>query len=65
MLSEHPIWIDLPTRKTGEVLHTMELSDDPAGTPMTYMMNGKQYIVVATGGKKEPAKLVALALAGE
>ncbi len=41
----------------------------PHGVPMTYMVNGKQYIVVAVGGNKiknkssrQPAQLVALAL---
>ena len=27
---------------------------------MTYMANGKQYIVVATGGRGVPAELVAM-----
>jgi hypothetical protein len=29
---------------------------------MTYMVNGKQYIVVAVGDRNEPAELVALTL---
>jgi len=29
---------------------------------MTYLINGKQYIVVAVGGSNIPAELVALAL---
>jgi len=37
----------------------------PAGvsnSPMTYMVNGKQYIVVAVSGRDFPGELVALAL---
>jgi quinoprotein glucose dehydrogenase len=30
------------------------------GSPMTYMVNGKQYIVVAIGGQGFPAELLAL-----
>ncbi len=40
-------------------------TDFPAGTtgaPMTYMYEGKQYIVVAIGGKKVPPEWVALGL---
>jgi quinoprotein glucose dehydrogenase len=32
------------------------------GSPMTYMLNGKQYIVVAIGGQAFPAELLALRL---
>jgi quinoprotein glucose dehydrogenase len=32
------------------------------GTPMTYMLNGKQYIVLAIGGANYPAELVAFRL---
>jgi len=30
--------------------------------PMTYMVNGKQYIVVGVSGREFPGELVALAL---
>jgi quinoprotein glucose dehydrogenase len=33
------------------------------GSPMTYMLNGKQYVVVAVGGANFPAELVAYRLA--
>jgi len=32
-----------------------------SGKPMTYLLNGKQYVVLAVG-KDHPAELVALAL---
>jgi hypothetical protein len=34
------------------------------GTLMTYMFKGRQYIVVAIGGQRHPAELVAFALNG-
>ncbi|MDP6264878.1 MAG: hypothetical protein QGG98_06465, partial [Pseudomonadales bacterium] len=48
-------------KETGEVVHETELPLDPFGTPMTYMVDGKQYISVAVGGAKD-ARLVTLAL---
>jgi quinoprotein glucose dehydrogenase len=35
-----------------------------SGSPMTYMLNGKQYIVVAISGQGYNAELVAFALPG-
>ena len=32
------------------------------GSPMTYMANGKQYIVIAIGGPGYPGELLAYAL---
>jgi len=46
---------------TGETLHAIALPDTPGGTPMTYLADGRQYIVVAYGGGDD-AGLVALAL---
>ncbi|MDA0206484.1 MAG: PQQ-binding-like beta-propeller repeat protein [Acidobacteria bacterium] len=48
-------------KTTGEVIHKMELPAGTTGIPMTYMANGRQYIVVAVGGRGVPAELVALA----
>lgn len=48
-------------KATGEIIHETELPLDPFGTPMTYMVDGKQYISVAVGGTKD-ARLLALAL---
>ena len=47
-------------KTTGEVLATIELPGQATGVPMTYMLDGKQYVVVAVG--TEPAQLVALSL---
>jgi quinoprotein glucose dehydrogenase len=49
-------------KATGELIHQMELPAGTTGIPMTYMVNGRQYIVVAIGGAEHDAELVALAL---
>jgi glucose dehydrogenase len=49
-------------KTTGRTLWSIDLGAGANGTPMTYMEEGKQYVVVAIGGKQHPAELVALAL---
>ena len=49
-------------KATGKVVWEMELPGGTTGAPMTYMLNGKQYIVVAVGWKGMPGELIALAL---
>ena len=49
-------------KKTGKMIHEMALPAMTTGIPMTYMVKGKQYIVVAIGAQGVPASLVALAL---
>jgi quinoprotein glucose dehydrogenase len=49
-------------KKTGKTIFEMELPGNETGLPMTYMIGGKQYIVVAVGARNFPAELVALAL---
>jgi quinoprotein glucose dehydrogenase len=49
-------------KATGQTVWQIELEAGANGAPMTYMFNGKQYIVVAIGGQNHPAELVALAL---
>jgi quinoprotein glucose dehydrogenase len=49
-------------KKTGKIAWEMELPAGTSGAPMTYLLNGKQYIVVAIGGRNIPGELVALAL---
>ena len=34
---------------TGEIVSEIELPGGTSGAPMTYMVNGRQYIVVAIG----------------
>ena len=40
----------------------MTLPASTCGNPMTYMVNGKQYIAVSTGSRSTPGELVALSL---
>jgi quinoprotein glucose dehydrogenase len=47
-------------KMTGEVVFEFKLPANQSGVPMTYMVNGRQYIVVAVGAPGVPAELVAL-----
>jgi len=49
-------------KKTGKVIHEMQLPAMATGIPMTYMANDRQFIVVAVGAAGYPAELIALAL---
>jgi len=49
-------------KKTGATIHEMQLPAMTTGIPMTYMVEGRQFIVVAVGASGVPAELVALAL---
>ena len=51
-------------KATGEILAEIELPSHQTGVPMTYMHDGKQYIVAAVAGRGVPAELVALRLPG-
>jgi quinoprotein glucose dehydrogenase len=47
-------------KKTGDAIFEFKLPTHATGVPMTYQSKGKQYVVVAVGGRGEPAELVAL-----
>ncbi len=49
-------------KATGEIVAAIDLPNVQVGLPMTYMHEGRQYVVVSVGGGGEPAELVALAL---
>ena len=49
-------------KQTGKVVWEMELSGGTTGAPMTYAINGRQFIVVAVGWEGMPAELVAFSL---
>ena len=49
-------------KATGEVIWAMELPSGTTAGPMTYMLDGKQYIVVSVGAQDDPPEYVALAL---
>ena len=48
-------------KTTGADVGAVEMPDKQTGSPMTYMINGKQYIVVAVSGV-DGAQLIAFAL---
>lgn len=48
-------------KANGNIVHEFELPLPPQGTPMTYMVNSKQYISIAVGGGQD-SRLVTLAL---
>lgn len=50
-------------KQTGEVLAEIDLGANQSGVPMTYAINGKQYIVVAAGAPNRAGELIALTLA--
>jgi quinoprotein glucose dehydrogenase len=52
-------------KRTGEVLAEVDMGVNQSGVPMTYAIDGKQYIVVAAGAPNHAGELVALALPEE
>jgi glucose dehydrogenase/mono/diheme cytochrome c family protein len=51
-------------KTNGEVVWEGELPTLSTGAPMTYMHEGRQYIVIAVSDRGQPAELVALSLDG-
>jgi quinoprotein glucose dehydrogenase len=49
-------------KASGKRFGEVPLPANVTGAPMTYMLNGKQYVVFPTGGSNLPADLVALSL---
>jgi quinoprotein glucose dehydrogenase len=49
-------------KATGDVVGEVLLPRNATASPMTYMLGGKQFIVVTTGGANLPAELVVLEL---
>lgn len=49
-------------KATGAIVHELTLPANQSGAPMTYQLDGRQYIVVAVGAKAAPGELVALTL---
>jgi quinoprotein glucose dehydrogenase len=52
-------------KATGKEVGAVPMPAGQTGTPMTYTLNGKQYIVVAIAGAGFPAELIAFKLADE
>ena len=49
-------------KATGELLHQIKVERTLHGPPVTYMHEGKQYILIEGGGVSEPSELMAFAL---
>ena len=49
-------------KATGEEVGAVYMPAPQCGSPMTYMLNGKQYIVVAISGGNYTGELLALRL---
>ena len=49
-------------KTTGETIARIELPASATGLPMTYMHEGKQYVVVTVSNFRDAAKIVALSL---
>jgi glucose dehydrogenase len=49
-------------KQTGTVVWETELPGGTSGVPMTYMVDGKQYVAVTVGWSDIRAELIALAL---
>jgi quinoprotein glucose dehydrogenase len=49
-------------KATGKMVGEVALPRNATAAPMTYLLKGEQYIVVATGGANLPAELIALRL---
>ena len=46
----------------GQLISRTELPSNAQGAPISYMANGKQFIVIPIGGANQPAELIALSL---
>jgi quinoprotein glucose dehydrogenase len=64
-LSQTELFLRAFDKKTGAVVWEHRMTEPPFGTPMTYSHEGRQYLVVATGGAGTPGRLVAFALPGK
>ena len=55
-------WFRSYDKMTGAIASEMQIPANVTNIPMTYMVNGKQYIMIAVAGPGRPAELLALAL---
>jgi quinoprotein glucose dehydrogenase len=46
-------------KRTGRELAALQLPAPQTGTPMTYLLDGTQYLVIAVGGGDAPGELIA------
>ena len=55
-------WFRAYDKRTGDIVWEMELEAGTTGVPMTYLHEGKQYVVVPIGGRDVPGQWIALSL---
>ena len=48
-------------KASGEIIHELDLPLPPTGTPMSYIVDGKQYVTIAVGGGQD-ARLISMAV---
>jgi mono/diheme cytochrome c family protein len=51
-------------KSNGKVIWEMDMPSLVTGAPMTYELNGRQYVVMAVSARDKPAEIVALTLDG-
>ena len=49
-------------KTTGETVWSVEIEAGVGGSPMTYVHEGRQYVVLAVGGSGVPSELIGFAL---
>ena len=49
-------------KATGKIVGGVDLPASQSGLPMTYLHEGRQYVVLAVGGQEHPAEVIALTL---
>ena len=49
-------------KTTGQIIADLEIPASQSGLPMTYMHEGKQYVVFTVGGGEQVPELIAMAL---
>jgi quinoprotein glucose dehydrogenase len=55
-------WFRSYDKATGDIVSEMQIPANVTNVPMTYMHNGKQYILIAVAAGGYPAELLALTL---
>lgn len=61
-ISDSELFMRAYDKSNGNVMWERKMELAPYGTPMTYMHEGKQYLAVACGGNRVPARLIVFAL---
>jgi hypothetical protein len=49
-------------KTTGRLVHSKKIERTLHGSPASFLHNGRQYLLIAAGGRSEPAELLAFGL---